>query len=60
VPKYLVTGTIYGQFEKVLDCSNERDALLEANEMAPWYTDVEVDIVEYDPDWDEDEEEEVA
>ena len=56
MPKYLVTGTIYGQFEKVLDCSNERDALLEANEMAPWYTDVEVDIVEYDPDWDEEEE----
>ncbi len=56
MPKYLVTGTIYGQFEKVLDCPNERDALLEANEMAPWYTDVEVDIVEYDPDWDEEEE----
>jgi hypothetical protein len=56
MPKYLVTGTIYGQFEKVLDCDNEHDARLEANEMAPWYTDVEVDIVEYDPDWDEEEE----
>ena len=46
MPKYLVNATIYGQFEKVLDCPNGADALLEANEMAHLYTDIEYDIQE--------------
>ena len=46
MPKYIVTGTIYGQFEKVFDCPNEADVLLEANEMVHLYTDVEYDIQE--------------
>ena len=46
MPKYLITGTIYGQFEKVEECANENDAYLRANEMAPWYTNTEYDIQE--------------
>tara|TARA_B110001454_G_C12658795_1_gene408643 strand:+ start:764 stop:955 length:192 start_codon:yes stop_codon:yes gene_type:complete len=52
MPKYLVNATIYGQFEKVLDCPNGADALLEANEMAHLYTVMVTDSmttsVEYD------------
>jgi hypothetical protein len=50
MPRYLIRGTIYGSFEYELDCPNEADARLEANEMAHLYTDMEVDVEELAPE----------
>jgi len=50
MPKYLINANIYGEFEKVLDCPNRADALLEANEMAHLYTDIEYNIEELHED----------
>jgi hypothetical protein len=48
--RYLVTCKVYGGFEKELECANENDAYLEANEMAHLYTDIEIDVEELAPE----------